>query len=342
MGKPNIPLLIIEENQLAFSAIERLHRREGWSGQELVFLYGPAGEGKSLLVNHLVNLEKRKHPKQTIENLTASEFSSLFTEAAASQKIDEFQERFRNLDFFICEDVGALNTRKEAQAQLIQTIDAVEQRAGRVLLTANRSPGTLNGFSSRFINRCHGGLCIRIKPLKQQNRIKVITHFASCQQILIPGKVIQKLATMLEGSVRDLLAAVNQLDAIARMQQVPIDNHLCEQFLKGETEVPKPELKAITRIVSQEFGVKIGEIRSAARDKRLVLARQCAMYLAREVGKKPLQEIARYYGGRNHSTVIHSCKRFQQRLSDDAALGKELREILQRLGIPADRVLITC
>jgi len=83
-------------------------------------------------------------------------------------------------------------------------------------------------------------------------------------------------------------------------------------------------------------------VRSSARDKKLVLARQCAMYLAREVAEKPLRDIALYFGGRNHSTVIHSCRRFQERLATDVALGKELREILQRLGIPADQMLITC
>ncbi|MEZ6046246.1 MAG: helix-turn-helix domain-containing protein [Planctomycetaceae bacterium] len=277
-----------------------------------------------------------------MEHLTAGQFSADFTEAAALEQIDEFQERFRNTDLFICEDVGAIDTRSEAQNQLVLAIDAVQQRQGRILLTANRSPGSLTGFSSRFVNRCHGGLCVPIKPLSLNSRVKMVTHLASCQQILIPQEQIQRLSKAVKGSVRDLLGAVNQLDAVARMMQRPIDAQLCTRYLEGDIEVPVPEIKVITRIVSQEFGVNVGEIRSAARDKKLVLARQCAMYLAREVAHKPLQEIARYFGGRNHSTVIHSCRRFQERLSDDAALGKELKTILNRLGIPSEGVLISC
>ncbi|QDU78300.1 Chromosomal replication initiator protein DnaA [Polystyrenella longa] len=342
MAKSRIPLLVLEENRLPFSAIERLHRREGWTGTELLYLYGAAGDGKSMLVKHFLHLEKKELGKQRYEQVTAAEFSADFTEAVTLEQIDQFQERFHSLDLLICEDVGAIDTRKEAQRQLILAIDAVGQRNGRVLLTANRSPGSLTGYPARFVNRCHGGLCVGIKPLKPTSRVKMITHLSSCQQILLPQEQIQKLAATVKGSIRDLLGTVNQLDAIARLQQRPIDAKLCAQYLKGDIEVPKPEIKVITRIVSQEFGVNISEIRSAARDRKLVLARQCAMYLSREIAEKPLQEIARYFGGRNHSTVIHSCRRFEQRLSDDAALGKELKTILHRLGLPSDSVLITC
>ncbi|MCA9038841.1 MAG: ATP-binding protein [Planctomycetaceae bacterium] len=342
MAKSSIPLLIVEENRLPFSAIERLHRREGWTGAELLYLYGAAGDGKSMLVKHFLSLEKKAHPKQQIEQVTAAEFSAEFTEAVAQEQIDQFHEKFHHLDLFICEDVGAIDTRKEPQKQLILVLDAVQQRGGRVLLTANRSPGALAGFPSRFVNRCHGGLSVGIKPLGNESRVKMITHLASCQQILIPQEQIQKLAMTVRGSVRDLLGTVNQLDAIARLQKRSIDAKLCAQYLKGDIEVPKPEIKMITRVVSQEFGVNVSEIRSAARDKKLVLARQCAMFLAREVAHKSLQEIARYFGGRNHSTVIHSCRRFEERLADDAALGKELKTILHRLGLPSDSVLITC
>ncbi|MAT16454.1 MAG: hypothetical protein CMJ46_14420 [Planctomyces sp.] len=342
MAKSQIPLLIVEENRLSFTAVERLHRREGWTGSELLYLYGAAGDGKSTLVRHFDHLEKKLRPKQRVVQVTAAEFSAEFTEAATIERIDDFQAKYHELDLLICEDVGAIDTRPEPQKQLILAMDAVLQRGGRVFLTANRSPGSLAGFSSRFVNRCQGGLTVGIKPLAQSSRVKMITHLASCQQILIPQEQVEKLAVSIKGSVRDLFGTVNQLDAIARLQQRRIDAALCGQFLKGDIEVPAPEIKVITRIVSQEFGVNIGEIRSSARDKKLVLARQCAMYLAREVAGKPLREIARYFGGRNHSTVIHSCRRFEERLSDDAALGKELKTILHRLGLPADSVLISC
>lgn len=342
MVKPRIPFLILEENQLAYTALERLILRQNWVGQELLFLYGESGSGKTALVQQLLTQERKKRPRQIVESLTASELSALFTEAIATQSIDQFQDRFEQVELLICEDLQALQNRKEPQDRLIQLLDDLNERGGRVVLTANQSPGSFKGVSRRLVNRCHGGLNIQLGRLSTKSRQKLLTHLATSQQIAIPANIVTKLARTIKGTARDLMAALNQLDAVARLNQVTISEQLCNQFLKGEIDLPKPEIKTITRIVSQEFGVKISDVRSSARDKKLVLARQCAMFLAREIGEKPLRDIAHYFGGRNHSTVIHSCRRFQERLESDVSLTKELQEILQRLGIPAEKMLITC
>lgn len=330
------PFVTLVENQFAVAVIEQFVEVEPDEALRSVYLYGPAGNGKSHLVRQFLRLESRKPVPPRFAHLTAASFVAELDEAAAGGLVHELRSRYLGLDLFVCEDLTAIERKPESQRLLTAIFDETIASGGRVLLTGSKAPGELDGVSPRTVNRFHGGACVGISPPGLASRVQLLSTFARGRHLSIPAEAVQYLAERMPFSPRELKAGIARLDALAHAEGAAIVNPaLAERFI-GESEAPpSPGISDVARAVARQFGITVAALRTDGRTAATALPRQIAMSLARELTGQSLERIATFFGRQNHGTVIHARKKLALRMEDDAALRRHVAQIRRRLGVAA-------
>ncbi|MEX0702572.1 MAG: DnaA/Hda family protein [Planctomycetales bacterium] len=330
------PFLVIEENRFAHAAIEQLKCAVARRQPRLAYVSGPSGVGKSHLAGHLARELRQLKPAPKVVHITADGFADELVSASDGESIPEFQQSYAGADVLICEDLQGLRRRGEAQRKLIAILDEVLATGGRVLLTCRYLPGELGPMEPRLVSRCRGGVSAAIRLPGRDSRENLVRHFAATRQVPIAPDVAWLLAGAGAASPRELLATVMRLDAESRLLGKPIDAAFATAWLAREAEAPGIALQEVARCVARHFGVSVRAIRSGTRQQGPLFPRQCAMYLARELTRKPLSHIAVYFGRKNHSTVTHACQRVRELLADEPGLRQQIVRIRQTLGAPEE------
>jgi chromosomal replication initiator protein len=203
-----------------------------------------------------------------------------------------------------------------------------------VVLTADAVPGDLPDLLPRLVGRCRGGVLAQVKPPQIESRKSFLDHFARSRQIVPGTEVRDLLAESLAVGPRELVAALLTLDAASRTARRPIDAALVRRVILSEPTRRPVRLPPLAAAVAKEFGLPVAALRQPDRRQSHVLARQCAMFLARGATDLSLEKIAAYFGRRNHSTVLHACGRIETLLADDPALRATLARVRRTLELP--------
>jgi chromosomal replication initiator protein len=327
------PLVLLKENRLAHSAAKRLINSHADDEPWLVYLYGPAGVGKSHLVRHFVREARRKAPSRRIVCQTATEFLAALGEAYLRQDRVEFQQHYAEADLFVLEDLAALEGRLPAQRMLISILDDVKRAGHRALVTSASRPGGLDKMLPRLINRLRGGLCVPLELLGRTSRLEFATRVAASRQIPVSADAAVILADEGPPTPRELLGALFDLEMRARSGRADADQSLVRAHLNSSRSAEHVSLSKIAGTVAEFFQLPAAELRSWGRPKRSALPRQVAMLLARELSGQSAAQIARFFGRKNHTTVVHACSRTRVQLAGDPALARNverLRRVLRQ------------
>ncbi len=323
------PLLMLPEIRFAYAAVSRLLEPT----PPVVTVYAAAGMGKTHLTRSIFGELRRQSPQLALSHVTATEFSAELAKASKEKTIPEFQESYRRLDLFACEDLQTIEGRKNTQQQLLAILDAILAEGGRVLLTSSQSPGKLSRISSKLRSRCQGGVCATIESFSQPSREKLLVHFAEERGFLLTTNVATQLAESLVLSPRELRGTVTRLELLARQLRKPIDCNIAQAVI-AETVVPsKPTLSQITKVVAKAFSVSAADLKSQGRLQGLVLPRQLAMFAAREWGGQAYSVIGKYFRRRSHSTIVHACQRVSDRLETDTDFRRIVETVREQLNV---------
>jgi len=294
---------------------------------EVVYIHGPSGTGKSHLVTHYLRELLKRHSALQYWHLHASDLHALFVEAAQNKTLPELQHEFQSCELLICEDIQSLDGKFQTQLQLLNVIEFVASHGGQIVVTTTRLPGEFTGLLPRLRNRLHGAICAKLQLPEFRSRIALLQFFAQSKQVPLTEDVVDFLAQKLVVSPRELLGAVLQIDAAARIQQSSIDIRFVERLIRYEPAGRGTSVAQIARTVARIFGVSLRLIRSPSRAKDVLLARQCAMFLARRLTNKKHSEIASYFGRTSHSSVIHAFNRVETLRCKDAGIRQSLIRI---------------
>lgn len=339
-GKFPEPFLILAENRFASTAVSQFTASGTATTREMIFLYGPSGTGKSHLASCAQGKLLKEQPLAHSMLLTAGQFAADFASASAENKIPEWQAGLRHCDLFILEDVHALEQRPEAQQQLLSLIDDLRHEAVPIILTSRKSPGELRGFPSRLVNRFHAGVTALLRLPAQASRSQLLQHFSRLQQLPLTETAVQLLAEQLPISPRELRASVSQLALESRHTQSALNLDFVRRYLRRETPPPTRTLAEIVQVVARHFGISPAQLRARNRTQACVLPRHCAIFLGRELTACSLLEIGRYFGGRDHSTILYACRKVEQSRHQEPEIGLHLGQIRSQLGVqsplPAD------
>ena len=318
------------ENRLLTTAIESVLAEAAHLYNPLV-LYGPSGSGKSHLAHGLVHWWRRHYRDEQAVLLTGAEFAEQLSEAVSRQEVDAWRTKLRACGLLVVEDVGELAGKRTAQQELVHTLDAIWEHDGFVVVTARGLPNHLSTLVAALRGRLSGGLAVPVALPGPAARRGLLERFAAARGLGLEPRAAQTLADGLTTSAVGLLAALMEIQLRAAASK--IDVHEASRFVAERSGGERPTMPAIATLVARLYGLKVSELKSPSRRQAMVTARGVAMVLSRELADKSLGQIGTYFGGRDHTTVLHACRRTEKLLKKDPATRQAVAE-LKRILMP--------
>lgn len=291
-----------------------------------LMLCGPAGTGKSHVACGIAAQWRRMFRTRAL-CLTAREFARELADAFEVNAVVEFRSKYRECSLLALEDLQTLAGRATAQIELIHTLDALLDRGSQVLLTASDPPARLNQLHPTLVSRLGAGLVVNLSPPSIEVRTMLLRHWARLRRVELSEPVARVLAEEVHGSVPELSAAFAELEPAARLDGGVIDADSARQYVRRRNAAAEPPLSAIAVQTARHFSLRLADLRGPSRRRAVVTARDVAMYLARRLTSHSLEQIGHYFGGRDHTTVLHGCRKTGNLLKTDPAV----RQAIERL-----------
>jgi chromosomal replication initiator protein len=297
-------------------------------------LYGPSGTGKSHLARGLAATWKSNFPQSRVAFATAIDFAREMGEAFLTQSVEDFRARYRGANLSVFEDVGELATKPEAQEELAFTMDEIIGRGGQVVVTAAVSPREITGFSPALQSRLTAGLCVPLALPGPDTRLAILERWSNLRDVEMADSILKLLAEGLAGSVPELLGAMLQLEVPAREGEFPIDAQQVRGFLSQRDSALRPKLRDIARLTARHFALRLADLRGPSRRRPVVAARDVAIYLCRQLTRETLSQIGDYFGGRDHTTILHACRKAEEMIQTDPAVGQAVDQLQRKFPGP--------
>lgn len=316
------------ENRLAAVAVLSALDLATCRYNPLVFC-GPPGVGKSHLLAGLVAEHRRRLHASQVVHTVAVDFAREYAEAVEVQSLDEFRARYREIRLLAIEDLHLIEGKITAQQELARTIDALRDNDAQVLVTLRRLPSETAGLIPALAARLDAGLIVTLAPPDETARREILDDLAAERRVRLTPEARDLLARQIEATPRELEAALAQLSSLHDDDRLPIGEDAARAFLDARAVAEPLPIAAVARASAKFFAERLSDVRGPSRRRGVVLARSVGMYLARRSSGASLSEIGRYFGGRDHTTVLHACARVEALLAEDRALAEAATEILK-------------
>lgn len=322
-------------NQLASAASTAVAANPALAYNPL-FLYGGVGLGKTHLMHAIGNTILEDFPEKRVAYVPSEQFTNELVTSIQQGTMAEFRRRYRRMDLLLVDDIQFLKGKERTQEEFFHTFNALYDAHKQIVLTSDRPPKELLGLEERLVSRFEWGLVADIKAPDYETRVAILQKKAADDALTLDAEVIDFIALSCTSSVRELEGAIIKLLAFSSLKNQEITLGLAETALHGmfgSQDQGRGRLSAerIREVVAKEFGVAPEGLSSKRRTKDLTVPRQVAMYLIRELLDLPLVQIGAVFGGRDHSTVIHSINKVENGLDTDPTLRNYVQEIRKTL-----------
>jgi chromosomal replication initiator protein len=275
-----------------------------------LFIYGGTGLGKTHLLRAIAHRSANGHRR--VIYITSEQFTNEFLTGIAQSRQDEFRRQYRSADVLLIDDIQFLCGKERTQEEFFHTFNDLHALGCQLVLTCDRPPKAITGLQSRLCSRFHWGLVADIQPPDEDTRLAILRVKALEQRLSLAPEVTQLIAERAQDNIRELEGLLNRVTAYAKLARSPIDAELARAALNALTPPPpasRPVPTAIIRCVARYFNTSPEALAGPSRVKPITEARHIAMYLLREDALLPLKAIGHLLGNRDHSTVIHGCRK---------------------------------
>lgn len=320
-------------NQFAHAAAMAVAEQPATNYNPL-FIYGGVGLGKTHLINAIGLQTIHLFPHMNVVYVSAEVFMNDLINSIRYEKMQKFRERFRNIDCLLMDDIQFIAGKERTQEEFFHTFNTLHDAGKQIVVTSDKFPKEIPNLESRLRSRFEWGLIADIQPPDIETRIAILEKKASENNVLLPGDVAMFLAVQAESNIRELEGYLVRVSAYSSLTQKPIDIDLTKQVLKQvlrKTEKREIEIEDILKVVCSQCNIKISEIKSTKKNKNISEARQLSMFLAREMTNASFPEIGEKIGGRDHSTVIYSCRKMKENLEKDRKLNETIEQIKDKI-----------
>lgn len=326
-------------NQLASAACHAVAEKPARMYNPL-FLYGGVGLGKTHLMHAIGNHILGGYPDTSVLYISTEQFVNDLVTSIREGKTPDFRQRYREVDLLLVDDVHFMKEKEGTQEEFFHTFNALYDARKQIILTSDRPPKEIKGLEDRLVSRFEWGLVVDIKPPDWETRVAILRKKAEDDGLTLDSDVIDFIARSCTASVRELEGAVIKLLAYSSLTNQEITESLARTALSGMIRTDDREsmtrIEALTperirEVVAKEWGVKPEGLASKRRTKDLTVPRQVAMFLIKEILDTPLVAIGEVFGGRDHSTVIHSIRKVEENMVNDTGFSDRVqgaRELL--------------
>ena len=314
-------------NNLAYAAAQAVIQRPGITYNPL-FIYGDTGRGKTHLIQAIGNYFKKQHPGRKAFYLTSEKFVVDFTDAVQSGTANRFKDKYRQYDLLIMDDVQFLSKKDKTQEELFHLFNALYDNNKQIVFSSDRPPVAIPDIADRLKSRLASGMAVDIGEPDQESRAAIVRKKAALHGVTLSDDVIEYVANATSGSIRELEGMINSIVCHAQVKGGVPDIAEVRQSLRSFTRPQKNiSVKNVVDKVAEFYGIDEDSIYEKTRRREVVRPRQVIMYLLREDFHVSYPTIGSKLGGRDHTTVIHSCEKIKREVAEDSELAKEIQNI---------------
>ena len=320
-------------NQFAHAAASAVAERPSKAYNPL-FVYGGVGMGKTHLMHAIGHLVKQRTPHSAVSYISAEKFTNEMINSVRYEKMTTFRDKYRYVDVLLIDDIQFLAGKERTQEEFFHTFNALHDTSKQIVIASDRSPKELQDFEDRLRSRFEWGLVVDIQPPDLETKVAILQRKAELEQTTLPTDVALFIAGNVRTNVRELEGALVRLIAWCSMHGIEITLPTAQQCLKQfiDTQVRKITIEAIQRAVAEQFGMRVSELKQRNNSRQIVVPRQIAMYLAKQMTEASLPEIGRQFGGKHHTTVMHSISKIDEHRRTDKDLNRTVNKLMEILG----------
>ncbi len=314
-------------NELAHAAAQAVIRKPGTVYNPL-FVYGGTGHGKTHLIQAIGNHIKNTSQDKKVFYVSSERFTSDLVNSIQTQKINHFKDKYRKYDVFIMDDIQFLSNKEKTQEELFHLFNSLYEENKQIIFSSDKHPNFIPNLEDRLKSRFAAGMIVDIPPPDHESRQAIIKTKLAQQSSILSADVVDFIATSVEGNIRELEGVVNSIICQTQLKGRELDIYEIKNLLKN-TAKPKKNVsvKEITKIIASFYNIEEESIYEKTRRKEIVLPRQLTMYILREDFNISFPSIGQKLGGRDHTTVIHSCEKIRNELKSNTVLSQELNQI---------------
>ena len=314
-------------NNLAYAAAQAVLERPGITYNPL-FIYGDTGRGKTHLIQAIGNQFKKQYLGRKVFYLTSEKFTVDYTDSVQAGTANRFKDKYRQFDLLIMDDVQFLSKKLKTEEELFHLFNALHDTNKQIIFSSDRSPAAIPDIAERLKGRLASGMTIDIGEPDPESRIAIVRKKAALHGVILSDEVVEYVATSMSGSIRELEGMVNSIICHAQVKGFAPDIAEVRQSLRSFTRPQKNiSVKNVVDKVAEYYGIDEGSIYEKTRRREVVRPRQVIMYILREDFSISYPTIGTKLGGRDHTTVIHSCEKIKREVIVDNELAKEIQTI---------------
>ncbi len=321
-------------NRLARSASWAIAQQPGATSFNPFLIYGGVGLGKTHLIQAIGNYVKHER-KQTVLYVSSERFTSEFVQSIQHNRVNEFSIFYRNIDLLIIDDVQFFGGKEKTQEEFFHIFNALHQGGKQIILSSDRPPREIEGIEERLLSRFQWGLSADLQQPELETRIAILNRKAEDDGIDLPHDVIEFIAHNVKRNIRELEGALIRLLAHATLHDREIDLPMAKDVLRDLIKDTRINLtiEEIQRVTCEYFNISEDLVRAKTRKREVVQARQVAMYFSKQLTQHSLKTIGLHFGGRDHSTVIHSCQSVENQMETEPQFAEMLDEIRHKIDL---------
>jgi chromosomal replication initiator protein len=319
-------------NQFAHAAARAVAERPSKAYNPL-FLYGGVGMGKTHLMQAIGQEVKKRQPEASICYVSSEKFTNEMINSLRYDKMTSFRDKFRTVDVLLIDDIQFLAQKERTQEEFFHTFNALHESMKQIVIASDRSPKELAEIEDRLRSRFEWGLIADIQPPDLETKVAILQKKSETEKVPLPTDLALYIASNVRTNVRELEGALIRLMAYCSLTGAEVTLSTAQQVLKNfiDSQARKISIEAIQKAVAEQFGLRMPEIKAKNNSRSIVVPRQIAMYLAKQMTEASLPEIGRQFGGKHHTTVMHSISKIDEQRRADKDLNRTINKLTETL-----------
>ncbi len=324
-------------NRLAHAAALAVAQQPGRAYNPF-FIHGGVGLGKTHLLQAICQRVLRANPATRIHYDSCDQFMNQFMDAVQAGRMNDFRHRFRNVDMLIIDDIHDLAQRERTQEEFFHTFNSLYQAGKQIVLSSDAPPDEIPDLEERLTSRFNSGLVARIDKPCYETRVAIVKSKAALRSLTLPDELVSYIAAKIDSNIRALEGAISRLQVLSMVNESSaIDHDMAKEAVRelaggsGGVQPSQPTIQDIIEAVTGYYDVKLTDLLSKRRQKSIALPRQICMWLARKHTRFSLEEIGGYFGGRDHTTVMHAVKTIDGRRNENETLEHDVSRLEEML-----------